>query len=149
MNHANCWLLLTSGSIPAPHVSARWYPDLKYARGVRTSFLQLWRLGRDADSSPTVQHMGSLIGGHTRTVNCIRFSPTGAVSWHSDAFVHPDSSQSACQSLASNENDHRVKREISERTASDVGGSMSLQASSWRQAATVANCSCGVPRCSS
>lgn len=52
--------------------------------------LQLWRLGTDADSNPTVQHMGSLIGGHTRTVNCIRFSPTGA-QWHSQdiLFVHP------------------------------------------------------------
>jgi WD40 repeat protein len=44
----------------------------------RASFMQLWRLGTDAESNPTVQHMGSLIGGHTRTVNCIRFSPTGA-----------------------------------------------------------------------
>lgn len=41
--------------------------------------LQLWRVGREKDGSPTVEHCTSLTGGHTRTVNCIRFSPTGAL----------------------------------------------------------------------
>ncbi len=38
---------------------------------------QLWRVGQEKDGSPTVEHCTNLTGGHTRTVNCVRFSPTG------------------------------------------------------------------------
>ena len=40
--------------------------------------MQLWTVGLDADGMPEVTHLTSLGCGHNTTVNCVRFSPTGA-----------------------------------------------------------------------
>jgi chromatin assembly factor 1 subunit B len=38
--------------------------------------LQLWELQQDAEGTPNVRYMASL-SGHSRTINCVRFSHTG------------------------------------------------------------------------
>ena len=66
--------LVTSGS--DREVKARPLSLLPLSSAPSHTSPQLWEVYSDADGAPAVRHLDSL-GGHNKTVNCVRFSPGG------------------------------------------------------------------------